>query len=359
MLPEFEIKETRRSGKKIFLLALFLIIIISIVFLLFAYIKIHKPSSSESAPVTFSVPKGASTKDVGISLQEKDLVSSTYLFVVYALFEGANGKIQAGDYLLDRNMSMADILNSLTSGKVTRNEKRITIVEGATNKQIENILKEKGLVTSNSFQSALSEDYDFDYNDLGQTFSFEGFLFPDTYTFDANYTAEDIVSRMLKNFESKITDQMLADMQKKNLSMKEVIILASIIEREVGRSSSVKITDQVKATMQKEREYVASVFYNRLEIGMALQSDATVNYITGKNDRRANLEDIKVNSPYNTYVVKGLPPGPISNPGLDSIRAAIYAPDTDYLYFLSDPNGVAYFGRTLEEHNANRQKYLD
>jgi len=110
--------------------------------------------------------------------------------------------------------------------------------------------------------------------------------------------------------------------------------------------------------MQRERELVASVFYNRLDINMALESDATVNYVTGKSDRSATIEDTKIQSPYNTYQTRGLPPTPISNPGIGSIMAAINPADSDYLYFLNSPEGVAYFARTLAEHGENRQKYL-
>jgi UPF0755 protein len=110
--------------------------------------------------------------------------------------------------------------------------------------------------------------------------------------------------------------------------------------------------------MQKEREIVASVFYNRLEIGMALESDATVNYVTGKGDRSATIADTKIKSPYNTYQVKGLPPTPIANPGLGSLEAAINPATTDYIYFLNKPDGEAVYAKTLAEHNANRQKYL-
>ncbi len=359
MLPEFQIKKPRKSGMKILLLAVFLLVAFGIGIISYSYVKINKPSSSVSVPVSFSVPKGASTRDVGESLEEKNLVGSSFLFTMYALMTNANGKIQAGDYSLDRNMTMKQILNVLTSGKVTRNEKKVTLVEGWTNKQVQAELVEKGLVTNSNFEAALNAEYDYDFADAAKKFDYEGFLFPDTYSFDASYSAEDIVKRMLKNFDSKLTAQMRADMKAKDLTIEDAIIMASIIEREVGRSSSVNITSDVSATMQQERENVASVFYNRLNINMALQSDATVNYITGKNDRQAKFEDIKINSPYNTYVNTGLPPGPISNPGIGSITAAIYPAHTDYIYFLSKPSGEAVFAKTLDEHNANRAKYLD
>jgi UPF0755 protein len=359
MIPEYRINQQRKSGKKILLLALFLIIGLLVGFYIYAYVKINKPNSSESGSVTLSVPKGATTKDVGEELAEKNLIGGPYLFVAYSLFVGANGKIQAGDYLLDRKMSMAEILDTLTGGKVTRNTKRATFVEGWTNAQYSKHLQDLGLVTKNTFDSAVDAEYEFAFSDAGKDFEYQGFLFPDTYQFDANLSAENIIFKMLQNFENRFTDQMKQDMERKNLDIKDVIILASIIEREVGRNSSVSVTDEVRTQMQNERELVASVFYNRLEIDMPLQSDATVNYATGKSDRRAQFEDLKISSPYNTYVVVGLPPGPISNPGIDSIRAAIYPAQSDYLYFLNNQRGEAFFARTIQEHNSNRAKYLD
>lgn len=341
------------------LLILFLVLVLGGAFLVYAFAKIHRPPSTESVVVTFSVPKGATTRQVGSELKEKGLIDNVYLFVGYAMLQDANGKIQAGDYTLDKNMSMGKMLDVLTSGLVTRNEKKVVLLEGWSNKQVIAKVDESGLATEEQFNDALELNYNFKFSDFGQTISYEGFLFPDTYQFSANLDAEDIIQRMLTNFESRITDQMLEDMQRKNLSMQDVVTLASIVEREVGRAFNVQLTPTVLATMQKERETVASVFYNRLEIDMPLQSDATVNYATGKSDRRALLSDLETDSPYNTYANQGLPPGPIGNPGLNSIRAVIYPADTDYLYFLNNQEGTAYFGKSLDEHNSNRQKYLD
>jgi UPF0755 protein len=150
---------------------------------------------------------------------------------------------------------------------------------------------------------------------------------------------------------------MIQDMLGSGKNLKDVIILASIIEKEVGRNQA-NLTQADLDAMQKERTEVASVFYNRLEAGMPLESDATVNYITGKKDRQVLLSDTKIDSPYNTYMNRGLPPGPISNPGIGSIMAAIYPADTNYLYFINKPNGEAVFAATYPEHIANIQKYL-
>jgi UPF0755 protein len=359
MLPIYQIERPKRSVKRIVFLAVFLLLVLGGAFTIYANIKIHRPASTGSETVTFSVPKGATTSDVAGSLEEKRLISGSTLFVLYAKFTGVSGKIQAGDYMLNTNMSMKQIAETLASGKVTRNVKRVVILEGWTNSQVQGKLKELGLVTDQTFTDAVSSEHGFAFAAEAKLSDYEGYLFPDTYQFDADLDAGGIIQAMLSNFEGKITDQMLFDMKTKNLSMKEVVTMASLIESEVGRAASVQLTSDVRATMQREREIVASVFYNRLGMDMALQSDATINYITRNGDRRAQLSDLEIDSPYNTYKYTGLPPGPISNPGIDSIRAAIYPADSSYVYFLHDPSGVAYFARTLEEHNSNREKYLE
>jgi UPF0755 protein len=359
MIQEYQIKKTRRPIWKVFLLGLLLLVLVTAGFGVYYYAKIHRPVGTGSTQITFSVPKGASTRQVGQELSERGLIINPNVFLIYARFTGAAGKIQAGDYILNTNMSMSEMLDILTSGKVTRNEKRITFTEGWSNKQFAARLDDLGLATEDQFNDAVKSDFDFDFSDEARMVGYEGFLFPDTYSFDANLDARAMIQRMLENFESKISADMRAEIVRRNLNPFEIIVMASIIEREVGRAPFVSLTPDVLARMQEERQIVSSIFYNRLRAGMPLQSDATVNYATGKSDRRALLSDLEFDSPYNTYKYAGLPPGPISNPGLNAIRAAIYPADTDYLYFLNNQEGTAYFGRTLEEHNRNRELYLD
>ncbi|MBI5530371.1 MAG: endolytic transglycosylase MltG [Candidatus Doudnabacteria bacterium] len=186
--------------------------------------------------------------------------------------------------------------------------------------------------------------------------SLEGFLFPDSYRFfvsslsTASGTPEEIanaiIKKMLDNFNLKFTSEMQAQAVKQNLSVYKIITLASIIEKETGASET-------------EKKTVASIFYNRLKAGMPLQSDATVNYVTKKNVAAPSEADTKVDSLYNTYQHQGLPPGPICNPSLASIMAALYPGDNDYMYFLHDQKtGQAFYAKTYDEHLANKQKYL-
>ena len=182
------------------------------------------------------------------------------------------------------------------------------------------------------------------------TADLEGFLFPDTYFIPTKVpsttTISDvIIKKMLDNFSLKFTPVMVAQAQTGNISIFDAVTLASIIEKEVPNDA--------------DRKVVAGIFYNRLNMGMALQSDATVTYITHKNNPQSTGEDLSIDSPYNTYKYKGLPPGPISNPSLSSLMAALYPTKTDYLYFLTDPaTGRAVFAKTYDEQLANEKKYL-
>ncbi|OGF01219.1 MAG: hypothetical protein A3I07_02030, partial [Candidatus Doudnabacteria bacterium RIFCSPLOWO2_02_FULL_42_9] len=264
----------------------------------------------------------------------------------------------AGEYVLNSNMAIPEIVDILTHGKVVSENRNVTMIEGWSNKQIGKYLVNRNIISSETeFNNALAGNFDFEFKILGDKFNYEGFLFPDTYTLSKENHLEDLISKMLNNFESKVTDQMVEDAEKTNYDFGQILILASIIEKEVGRNKE-NLTDEDLEIMQNERELVASVFYNRLEIGMALESDATINYVTGKSDRSVTIEDTKIKSPYNTYANRGLPPGPIGNPGIDSIKAAIYPANSDYLFFLNSPDGTAYFAKTLEEHGENRAKYL-
>lgn len=355
---EYRIDEPKRGLRKSLLLFLALVVVTGFVLVIYYYTKVNRAATDESHEIPFTVTKGLSTMQIASQLEEADIINNKNIFIIYSKIHGAGNKIQAGEYVLNSNMTVAEIVEVLTAGKVVSNSKNITIVEGLTNKQIAKYLVNRNLIkTENDFQTALSEKYDFKFRLEADKFKYEGFLFPDTYTLSKENTVVDLVSKMLNNFESKITEQMLIDIESQERTLGDVIILASIIEKEVGRNKETISAADVEE-MNKERKIVASVFYNRLEIGMGLESDATVNYVTGKSDRSVTIEDTKVNSPYNTYRFRGLPPGPISNPGIDSIMAAIYPDATDYLFFLNSPDGKAYYAKTLAEHNENRAKYL-
>jgi UPF0755 protein len=355
---EFSIKEPKRSLGRIISLILSLAIVIVLTMAAYFYTKVNQASTNENVPVNFSVPKGANTRAVAKRLSDRNIINSYWGFVLYSKFTGTGSNIQAGNYALNSNMSIKKIIDVLTAGKVIPTSRKVTIVEGQTNKQLARDLESKGIFSSTDLETGLrSGNFKFKYNDVAKNLNYEGFLFPDTYEISPDATPQQLVQKMLVNFESKFNSVAASEIRNKNLNVKNIVTLASIIEKEVGRNKD-KITVADVARMKVERGLVSSVFTNRLAAGMALESDATVNYVTGKSDRSVTIDDTKIKSPYNTYQVVGLPPGPISNPGLDSLKAALHPTASDYLFFLSAPDGTAYFAKTLAEHNSNREKYL-
>ena len=241
---------------------------------------------------------------------------------------------------------------------------KITAIEGWTNQDIANYLEKQNIVLAQDFLQA-QKNYDISrypiLSSKPESADLEGFLFPDTYfilkpvTPLASSSASSIIAKMLDNFSLKFTPEMEQQAKNNGMTVYQTVILASIVEKETGRNAT---TDQQKQALDTERKTVAGIFYNRLAIHMPLQSDATVNYVTKKNDPQASLNDTKIDSPYNTYVYAGLPPGPICNPSLGSIMAVLYPTKSDYYYFLDTPQGQPIYSKTLEEHDQNKAKYL-
>ena len=254
-------------------------------------------------------------------------------------------------------MSIRQIFNLLTSA-LGENEKTITVPEGWTAKDIgfyfenqgmfmaEEVLEVTGFPPSPGYAPMAGLDFggEFDFlKDKSRAVGLEGYLFPDTYRIYNNASVKDIVRKMLANFNRKLTPQMRADIAKNQMTIFDTVILASILEKEL------KTYD--------DKRNAASVFYKRLNANMALQADSTINYVTGKKNVSVSAEDLKLDSSLtltNTAACRG----PICNPGLDAIKAAIYPEKNDYWYFLTDKNGQAHFAKTLEEHGENRIKYL-
>jgi UPF0755 protein len=237
-------------------------------------------------------------------------------------------------------------------------EVTITTIEGWTVDETAEYLEKQGMFPKADFISALNkfDESEFPLLVRPENRDLEGYLFPDTYRFAKDATPDEVITKMLANFSSRLGSIGITadDAQNKKfngLTLYEIITLASIIEQESGGQGST--TGDL--SLQDERNLVASVFYNRMEIGQALESDATINYITGKNSPGVSAEDLEVNSAYNTYKHAGLPPGPIGNPSLGSIKAAIAPAESDYLYFLhKQPSGEVDFSRTFEEHKSKK-----
>ena len=244
-------------------------------------------------------------------------------------------------------------------------EINVTIIEGWQISDLAEDLQNKNLVSSATFYKALKTINTSDYPLLAAKpakASLEGYIFPDTYRVykpknlaDENF-AQDLIKKTLDNFQAKFTPEMAARAKSLGLSVYQVLTLASIIEKETGRNV---VTPEQKQALLDERKNVASVFYNRMKAGMPLESDATINYVTGKNNPMPTDVELKTASPYNTYTNKGLPPGPICNPSLSSLVAALYPNQTGYYFFLhKQPSGEPVFSKTFEEHVSNKFKYL-
>ncbi len=294
----------------------------------------------------FSAKKGEGIKEISINLEKQGFIRYGFLFRFYVLTKGVADKLQAGDYLLSSSMATPEITKKLVSGDIIKN--KITIIEGWNLRDIAFYLKEQELVTTIEFFGIVSlpkdfsEEFDF-LKDKPKDLSLEGYLFPDTYEMQKGETAEEIVRKMLDNFGKKILPYR-NEISGTGKTIFETITVASLIEKEVK-------------TLE-DKKLVSGILWKRLEKGFPLQVDATINYITGKKTTKVSVEETKIDSPYNTYKYRGLPLGPISNPGLESIIAALSPENSQYWYYLSAPEGETIFSRTFEEHNVARQKYL-
>jgi len=332
-----------------------LIILVSATIYISYWRNINIAVQATSEEINFTVNQGDRVEDISKNLEESGLIKSPFYFDWYASFANIDKKLQAGEYILDKNMSTKDIIRLLAAGNSLSNEKTVKIIEGWRIKQIAEYLeKEQGfnaeefIKLTNSgegtcFAKEICQFSQLDYIPKGG--SLEGYLFPDTYRIFTDATAEEVIAKMLNNFELKITDEMLADIKKQGKTLHEIIIMASLVEKEVRKVEDMKI--------------VSGIFWNRINRGQPLESCATLAYILGVNKPQYSIEDTEINSPYNTYKNYGLPPGPISNPGLNAINAAIYPTKTDYLYFLNElESGETHFAKTFDEHIKNKRLYL-
>lgn len=280
---------------------------------------------------TFDVSQGEDVRQIANNLKAQGLIKDSVIFYLLVKQEHVGGKIQAGEFQLAPSMSAQKIASVL---QVATDDVQITIPEGKRAEEIAEVLKANFKNYTPSWEQQLDAN--------------EGYLFPDTYSFDKNADINTIVSTMRENFNKKYAS--IPDGRKSSLTQSQIVTIASIVERE--------------AKFPQDRPLVASVIMNRLSATMPLQVDATVQYALGyQSDQhswwKSNLSDVdlKVDSPYNTYLNTGLPPTPISNPGLSSLEAVIDAPQTNYLFYVSDASGHNHYEETADQHNADIQKY--
>jgi len=302
---------------KYFITLIVAVILLSVFFVYQGIYYPIEPGSDET--VMFLVKKGQGAKEISINLKKQGLIRYSSLFGIYTLIEDKAEELKAGEYELSPSMNVPEIVNKLASGD--RIKKIITIIEGWTVKDIANYLKVEEL-----------------NSDL------EGYLFPDTYEISPEHGIEEIVEKMLANFDKKLTLELREEIASQEKTIHEIVIMASLIEKEVRTFEDKKI--------------ISGILWRRIESNIPLQVDATITYITGRKSTEILKEEVEIDSPYNTYKYKGLPFGPICNPGMDSILAAIYPETSEYWFYLSTPEGETIFSKTLKQHSEAREKYL-
>ncbi len=297
--------------------------------------------------VFYNAQSGLSEAQIAKDLKSQRIISSSFFFKIYALISGNYTKLQAGLYNVSPSMSIADIIYKLARGDVAKN--KITILEGWDIQDIAEYLENKNFYSRADFDEAVQTDYSAEFDFLKskpKNSNLEGYIFPDTYQVPMGFLAEDFLRMTLNNFNKKLTPELRKQITKNKKTIHQVVIMASILEKEV-RSLD-------------DKKMVAGVLWKRAGSGMPLQVDATVNYATGKSDARAKLADTKIDSPYNTYKYYGLPIGPISNPGLEALTAAIYPTKSAYWFYLSaNGTGKTIFSKTYQEHTSSITKYLN
>ncbi|MBU3943049.1 endolytic transglycosylase MltG, partial [Patescibacteria group bacterium] len=286
--------------------------------------------------INFLVKKGQSTKEIANGLERAGLIRYEIAFRWYASVAKEGGKLKAGEYKLSSSMTIPEIITKMVSGDMIK--RKITIIEGWTLKDIGEYLEKEKIA---SFEQLLEMD---NIKKSEEGMGLEGYLFPDTYELSPEDGLEEIIKGMIENFDSKVNSELKEEILLQEKTLSEIIIMASLLEKEVRSIEDKKI--------------VSGILWNRLELGMPLQVDSTITYITNKNTTAILKEELEIDSLYNTYKYKGLPVGPICNPGIESIKAAIYPIENDYLFYLSTPEGETIFSKTLKEHNIAINEYL-
>lgn len=321
--------------------------VLALLLLIFGWQAIAKNSylpvdPQDKSPVQVRIPDNSNAGQVARILKDNDLIRSERTFVKYCARENLDSRLKAGVYGFSRSQTLQEISIQIAEGKGMSNV--FTIPEGFTLQQIGDLLVKKGLVSADEWQSALLDEYDYDFLPArGSKTRLEGFLFPDTYSAAEKTSAHEIVDRMLANFNRHWDQECTKLARQRQMSVGEVVIVASLIEKE--------------ARVPSERTRIAGVIYNRLKIGMPLQIDATVLYSLGQHKEWVSNKDLQVDSPYNTYRHTGLPPGPIACPGLASIKAALNPETHGYYYYVAKGDGSHHFSKTFAEHEQARQKY--
>lgn len=300
------------------------------VLIVFIFVFAILPPRSFPKDTPITIESGSLLKDVGVSLKDRGYIRSSFLFSEYFILLRSETGVKAGTYFFDRPFSLFGIAKRLKRGEYGIDDIRLTIPEGSSIAEIAEIAVKK-------IPNFNKEEF------LKYSPAEEGYLFPDTYHLSPLSSAKTLRDFMRTNFDLKIKS-ISSDISNSKLNLADIVILASIVEEEARQTET--------------RRIVAGILLRRLREGMPLQVDATFRYINGKTTADLTLEDLNIDSPYNTYKYGGLPPTPITNPGLDSIIATLNPIETSYYYFLTDDEGEMHYAESFDEHVANKRRYL-
>jgi UPF0755 protein len=306
--------------------------------------KLTQPVTSPAGETfVITIKSGMAANDIGELLYQQGVIKNAFVFHAVAKMQGMANSLQAGEYVINKNMTVQQIVSMLAKGQTLYQQ--ITIPEGYTVEQIAKLIQEKQLGSAEKFKMLAQKATRYPYmanQNSNVIYKAEGYLFPDTYQIAKGATEEQLLSMMISQFDKDFNESMRMRANEMGLSIKDVIILASLVEKE--------------AQIEHDRPVIAGVFLNRLHQDMPLQSCATIQYILGYPKVELSVQDTEISSPYNTYQHMGLPPGPIANPGIAAINAVLYPKQTDFVYFVADQQGAHHFSKTYEEHLAAIEK---
>lgn len=320
-----------------------------------------KSPAKNSLKITIEIKEGESAAELSKDLKDKKIISHSWLFKRYLSKIGLDKKLLVGIYEMQAGMSFKKVAAVLSDQKTVI--EKVLFKEGWGITEYATALTKVGLIEKNDMLESLvgypavnyclnsdlvrPKDFSTDFvflKDKPKCIGLEGYLFPDTYFFSKDTVVEAVVRKMLDNMDKKLTPELRTEIAQQGKTIHEIITMASLIEAEARKDT--------------DRRLVSDVLWRRLSIGMGLQLDSTVNYLTGNDKPAITLTEKEIDSLYNTYKYRGLPPGPINNPSLSAILAAIYPEKNDNWFFLADKEGVVHFAKTLDEHNALKYKYL-
>ena len=326
------------------ILVIFIVVVAALFVGQFFYFAL-KPNAGKGEVYKVTIEEGQNLNDIANLLSKRGLISSQGYFKFLARLLGEERQLKAGTYLLNDRSSIYRVIKILADIN-SQEDVVLTIPEGFTLKDIEERVEELiGLkIDLESFKvKEFKNDFDF-LTDALDDRNLEGFIFPDTYRLKPGFVEEDLISKALLNFDRKLTNDLRQEIKNQKKSIHEIITMASLVEKEIPDHN--------------ERKIVSGILWKRLKTSLPLQVDASIAFILNKKTSKLTHEDLAVVSPYNTYLNLGLPPGPIANPGLDAIEAAIYPKGSPYWYYLSKPDGGTVFSKTLDEHNEAKARFL-